>query len=85
MVLPYDVAQQTLQYLSARPYSEVASIINNNARCLQDQVIGQDGEIKTRGGCPEIATTLNAIHSAIHSPQTDVPPAAAPEPAAPAK
>ena len=59
--LPSSVVSSVLVYLNARPYQEVASIINNMQRCIQDQVPDANGAVVEHGGCPEIAANLRRL------------------------
>jgi hypothetical protein len=61
VVLPAPVMSGVLQYLSNRPYQEVAGLISSLQRCLQDQVPDEKGIVAERGNCPEIAVDLRQM------------------------
>lgn len=69
IVLPATALADALRYLSARPYQEVAGIIGEMQRCLQDQVPDNKGVIAEHGNCPEVSKALRHIKADLpHEP-----------------
>jgi hypothetical protein len=61
IVLPTASVAAVLQYLSGKPYSEVAGLMQGMQRCLQDQVPDGKNTISAKGNCPEITSALVAL------------------------
>jgi hypothetical protein len=61
IVLPTSTVTNLMQYLNSRPYQEVAGIVNDMQRCLQDQLSDAKGLTAERGNCPELGTALRQL------------------------
>jgi hypothetical protein len=69
IVLPTDAMAGVLNYLSNRPYREVAPIIAGVQRCLQDQLPDDKGAVTAKGACPELTLPLHRLNTPLpHEP-----------------
>lgn len=80
ILLPTPLMQSLAQYLSQRPYSEVAQIIAAIQECITIQVQQGTGVVMSHGECPAVYAVITAKAAApvvppepTKAPTTDTP------------
>lgn len=58
IVLPTPVVTAVAQYLSQRPYAEVAQMLSAIQGCIAVQVPNDDGVTVSHGECPAVTAAL---------------------------
>jgi hypothetical protein len=60
LMLPTSVILSISQYLSQRPYADVAQMIAGLQACISVQVPNAQGAVVSHGECPAVTAALNA-------------------------